>query len=132
MLASDSATERTPPTSSTVAVEAEARSNAAGDVGKQQLLSRKTTLSLTRHTEPPREFFHDVNLERTEAMYTTRGPGKPKVVSDSKPGPKLQILKLTREAIIESILEVHGLQERYVCAPAGPPFCVTYKGLTYV
>lgn len=81
--------------------------------------------------DPPREFFLNVVLERTEATFNTRGPGKPKTVSESKPGPKLQVLELSRTTLVENILEVHGLQERFFPGPiSGPPFRVTFKGLT--
>lgn len=78
-----------------------------------------------------REFFLNVVLERTEATFNTRGPGKPKTVAESKPGPKLPVLELSRTELVESILEVHGLQERFFPGPiSGPPFRVTFKGLT--
>jgi hypothetical protein len=81
--------------------------------------------------DPPREFFLNVVLERTEATFNTRGPGKPKTVSESKPGPKLPVLELSRITLVENILEVHGLQERFFPGPiSGPPFRVTFKGLT--
>jgi hypothetical protein len=52
-------------------------------------------------------------------------------VSESKPGPKLQVLELSRTTLVENILEVHGLQERFFPGPiSGPPFRVTFKGLT--
>ena len=70
-------------------------------------------------------------LERTEATFNTHGPGKPKTVSESKPGPKLPVLELSCTTLIENILEVHGLQEHFFPGPiSGPPFHVTFKGLT--
>jgi hypothetical protein len=64
-------------------------------------------------------------------LYTTRGPGKPKVVPDSKPGPKLPILTFSRNEIVRRILEVHGLQDHYLPGPiSGPPFRLTCKGLS--
>ncbi|KAF8958305.1 hypothetical protein BDZ97DRAFT_1923759 [Flammula alnicola] len=93
-------------------VEAETHSEGSGDA------------------DPPRDFFLNVILERTETTYNTHGPGKPKIVTESKPGPKLQVLELSHAAIVQSILEVHGLQERFFPGPiSGPPFRVTYKGL---
>jgi len=65
--------------------------------------------------------------------YNTRGPGKPKTVSESKPGPVLTLLDLSRTRFVENVLEVHGLQERFFPGPIpGPPFRVTFKGLTLV
>ncbi|KZP16564.1 hypothetical protein FIBSPDRAFT_894989 [Athelia psychrophila] len=44
---------------------------------------------------PAPTFFLNVVLERITQMFTNRGPGKPKIVPDSKPGPKLPVLWFT-------------------------------------
>jgi len=77
-----------------------------------------------------RNFYLNVVLERVKQTFNTRGPGKPKIVAESKPGPHLPILELTRKELVAQILEVHGLQECYMPGPiSGPPFRLTFKGL---
>lgn len=72
----------------------------------------------------------NVVLERVTQTFTSRGPGKPKTIPDSKPGPKLPVLGFTRKEMVQQILEVHGLQDRYLPGPiSGPPFRLTCKGL---
>ncbi|KAJ3484658.1 hypothetical protein NLJ89_g11963 [Agrocybe chaxingu] len=83
-------------------------------------------------SEPSHEFYLNVQLERTEATFTNCGPGKPKNVIESKPGLQLPLLELSCQAVIEHILKVHSLQERYFPGPiSGPPFKAnTYKCLS--
>jgi len=112
----------------------EAESLADGSTEAGELFCRgfhnSTLISVVPPLDSVREFYLNVVIERIEQTYNTRGPGKPKTVTESKPGPKLPVLELSRSAIIESILEVHGLQERYLPGPiSGPPFRLTFKGL---
>ena len=87
-------------------------------------------ISVVSPLDSIREFYLNVVIERIEQTYNTRGPGKLKTVTESKPGPKLPVLELSRSAIIKSMLEVHGLQECYLPGPiSGPPFRLTFKGL---
>jgi len=82
---------------------------------------------------PAHEFLLNVVLERTETTYNTCGPGKPKIITESKPRPKLLVLELSCVDIVQSILEVHSLQEWFFPGPvSGPPFHITYKGLMSV
>jgi hypothetical protein len=88
---------------------------------------------LTSVPAETRNFYLNVILERVKQTFNTRGPGKPKVVTESKPGPQLPILELTRKELVVQILEVHGLQECYIPGPiSGPPFRLTFKGLPLV
>ena len=87
-------------------------------------------ISVVSPLDSIREFYLNVVIKCIEQTYNTCGSGKLKTVTESKPGPKLPVLELSRSAIIESILEVHGLQERYLPGPiSGPLFRLTFKGL---
>jgi hypothetical protein len=80
-----------------------------------------------------RQFFVNVSLERVVHGFNTRGPAKPKTTTDSKSGPPLAILGFSRTDMVRSILNVHGLQDRYLPGPiSGPPFRLACKGMTYV
>jgi len=82
---------------------------------------------------PDRLFHLNVTLECMEQTFTTRGPAKPKTVPDSKCGPKQALLRLLQSEVACSILEVHGLQDRYLPGPiSGPPFKISFKGFPSV
>ncbi|KAH7903057.1 hypothetical protein BJ138DRAFT_1197791 [Hygrophoropsis aurantiaca] len=94
-------------------------------------LSTTSVVDEPANKDDDRLFYLEVTLERIEQTFTTRGPGKPKIITENKLGPKLALLKLSRAEIVREIYSVHGLEDRYVAGPvAGPPFRISCKGFT--